>query len=258
MKHCCYSAISLWLAALILSAGCSSQLTSERFIDPDADQVLRNMSDKLLNMQHFTFNVNESMDVRVDTGQCVEFTRRSKIHMARPNMIFVDTEGDDAERSFWYNGESFIVLDRQTNQYAFAEVPDHVDDMLDYVVAEYGLTIPMADLLSDDPYESLTSNALQGTYLGLHDVGGRRCHHLSFQQEQINWQIWIDAGEDPLPRKLLIEYKQELDAPHFCAILTDWQVIDMSPGEQFTFHTPSGSQEIEIAELIGIPPGEQP
>lgn len=258
MKRYCCSTVSLLLAALILSTGCNSQSISERVMDPDADQALRNMSEKLLNMQHFAFNVNESMDERLGTGQCVEFTRRSKIYMSRPNMIFVDTEGDDAERSLWYNGESFTVLDKQTNQYARIEVPDRVDDMLDYVVAEYGLTIPMADLLSDDPYESLTSNVLQGTYLGLHEVAGRPCHHLSFQQEQINWQIWIDSGEDPLPRKLLIEYKQELDAPHFCAILTDWQVLDMSSGEQFTFQAPSGSQETEMAELIAIPPGEQP
>ena len=62
----------------------------------------------------------------------------------------------------------------------------------------------------------------RGVYLGLHDAAGVPCHHLSFEQATIDWQIWIDAGRDPLPRKLVIAYKTEDEVPQYSVTIRKW------------------------------------
>jgi len=67
-----------------------------------------------------------------------------------------------------------------------------------------GTVIPLADFLYANPYEHLMGSVQRGVYLGIHEAAGVPCHHLSFEQETIDWQLWIDAGKEPLPRKLVI------------------------------------------------------
>ena len=45
-------------------------------------------------------------------------------------------------------------------------------------------------------------------FLWLSKVQGQLCHHLAFRQEDIDWQIWIENGPTPLPRKFLITDKK--------------------------------------------------
>ena len=42
---------------------------------------------------------------------------------------------------------------------------------------------------------------------GLHLVRGIQCHHLVFIQDDIDWQIWIENSQTPLPRKMVITSK---------------------------------------------------
>ena len=75
--------------------------------------------------------------------------------------------------------------------------------------------MPLADLLYGDPYAVLTEDVTYSKYLGLHRAAGVLCHHLVFAQPTIEWQIWIDAGEQPLPRQLAITYVREPGEPQY-------------------------------------------
>ena len=77
--------------------------------------------------------------------------------------------------------------------------------------------LPLADFLYADPYAVLMEGVTYGRYLGIHQAAGVACHHLAFSQDTIEWQIWIDAGEKPLPRKLVISYVQEPGEPQYSA-----------------------------------------
>jgi len=70
------------------------------------------------------------------------------------------------------------------------------------------VTTPLADLLSDDLYSVLMKNAVTCRYLGLHYADGIKCHHIAATQKNIDWQIWVDAGDVPQLRKIVITYKQ--------------------------------------------------
>ena len=71
------------------------------------------------------------------------------------------------------------------------------------------------------------------------------CHHLVFSQETIEWQIWIDASDQPLPRKLVITYVHEPGEPQYSATIRRWRLDPKFPEELFTFEAPEGAQKID-------------
>jgi hypothetical protein len=105
----------------------------------------------------------------------------------------------------------------------------------------------MDDFISDDPYKVLTRDVESGIYAGLHEVDGVPCHHLAFRQSDIDWQIWIDDGLLPLPRKLLIVYKNEAGAPRYTARFSSWDLSPDLGDTVFEFEPPEGAEKIEFS-----------
>src|SRR6476469_4481445 len=98
----------------------------------------------------------------------------------------------------------------------------------------------------------------RGVYLGIHEAAGVPCHHLSFEQATIDWQIWIDAGAEPLPRKLVITYKAEDEVPQYTVTIRKWNLKAQLPDALFAFSPPEGAKRIDIVALggpQGIPSG---
>ncbi len=88
-----------------------------------------------------------------------------------------------------------------------------------------------------------------GRYLGLHQAAGVACHHLAFSQPTIEWQIWIDAGDKPLPRKLVISYVQEPGEPQYSAVIRRWNLESKVPEGLFTFEAPEGARRIDAKDV---------
>ena len=64
------------------------------------------------------------------------------------------------------------------------------------------------------------------------------CHHLAFEQATIDWQLWIDAGKDPLPRKLVITYKTEDEVPQVHGDHPEVESRATAAGCAVRLHTP--------------------
>ncbi len=214
------------------------------------------MSRTLNEAKAFSFHCVGVMDEVAKTGQLVQFSRDGRAVAVRPNKLFIEVKGDDVDRSVCYQGKTLTVLNKKDNSYASTKAPDTITKMLDFVVEEYGLTLPLADVLVKDSYTSLTANVQTGRYIGLHNVGGTPCHHLAFRQEAIDWQIWIDAGKTPVPRKLVITYKNEPGHPSYSATLDEWDLSPKIPPGRFEFKAPAKAKKIEMAELLGLKEGE--
>ena len=118
----------------------------------------------------------------------------------------------------------FSALDREQNVWASGNVPPTVDQALDWVFEQTGTVVPLADFLYADVYARLMADVQRGVYLGIHEAAGVPCHHLSFEQATIDWQLSIDAGTEPLPRKLVIAYKTEDEVPQYAVTIRKWNL----------------------------------
>ena len=125
-----------------------------------------------------------------------------------------------------------------------------LDDVLDYSYKKYGISVPISDLVYSDPYQTLIDKVVSGRLIGLHAVDGVLSHHLVFSQASIDWQIWIEDGARPVPRKLVITYENEPGSPQYIATLSEWTFQPRISDHYFTFQPPPGSAEIEFLENI--------
>jgi hypothetical protein len=174
--------------------------------------------------------------------------------LRRPDRLAGDATGDAIHRSFYYDGRTFSAIDKEQNVWASGTVPPTIDDALDWVFDQTGTVVPLADFLYADVYSRLMGSVQRGVYLGLHDVGGVPCHHLSFEQATIDWQLWIDAGPEPLPRKLVIAYKTEDEVPQYSVTIHKWNLSAKVPDQAFRFTPPDGAIRVDVTALAAAAP----
>ena len=131
-----------------------------------------------------------------------------------------------------------------------------VDDALRALEMEAGLDPPGADLLFSDPYAILVSGVESARYLGVAYVDGVECHHVAFREDKVDWQLWIRAGDAPLPMKYVITSKWVLGAPQHAVRLKNWNTSPQFPADQFTIAVPEGAPKIgtlavsEMGEIL--------
>lgn len=239
--------ILLGITVGAMLAGCAAP---ESKIDERADPVLKKMCAVLDTAPALKLRVRATMDRPVGTGQLAQFHRTSDITMVRPDRLNAYTKSDDGVWSVWYRGESLTIMDNEDNFFATEKVPGRIGEMLDYLVDNYDLVMPMADFLIGKTHESLLAQVESGEYLGLHKVGDTDCHHLLFRQESIDWQIWIDSGEKAVPRKIVITYFEEPDQPQYVAMMDDWDLSPHVTDSTFNFSPPAGAKKVSMSDLV--------
>jgi hypothetical protein len=217
-------------------------------VDPRAEALVRQMSDRLARAGAFALEADELYDEVPEHGPRRQLTGRRHVAVRRPDRMVADASGDAVNRSAWYDGRTLSALDKEQHVWAQGAVPPTVDGALDWAFEQTGTVIPLADFLYSDTYARLMAGVQRGVYLGIHGVP---CHHLSFEQATIDWQIWIDAGGEPVPRRLVIAYKAEDEVPQYSVTIRKWNLEARLPDALFSFTPPEGATRVEVSALAG-------
>jgi hypothetical protein len=215
-------------------------------IDPKADAVLKQMSQHLAAAKRFTFSSHNMIDRTLESGQKVQVARNQKVAVRRPDGIAAVVAGDLDDLQIWYDGKRVTMLNVRDNTYGVADVPPTLDATFDTLAQKYGLVFPLADLIFSDSYKTLTENVRSAQHLGTGYVLDVKCHHLAFRQEGVDWQIWIEEGANPVPRKVVITYKESAGYPQYIALLSDWNLAADVPDSQFTAKLPAGAKQVDF------------
>ena len=215
-------------------------------VDARVDALLRHMGDYLENASEFSFHTEVNYDRVLDGGQKILYGRRAEIAMRRPNRLHVIVNGDLVNERIWYDGKIFTLMDLSNFEYVKVEVPSTLDQALDFMAIEYGISSPVSDVLYSDVYAVLIENVATGTYVGQSEVRGVPTHHLAFTQASIDWQLWIEDGANPVPRKAVITYKNVPSSPQFTVWLSNWNFSPRLADSLFEFLPPDGAQQVEI------------
>jgi hypothetical protein len=215
-----------------------------------ADQKLRQMGDYLKSAQEFTFRADVVYDTVLEDGQKIQFGLALNVAVRRPDLLHAEIVGDEYHRVVVIDGAKATVYDAKANTYASIDVTGNLDEVLDYSYEKYGISVPVADLVYSDPYRTLIDQVVSGYLIGIHNVGDIRSQHLVFSQASIDWQVWIEDGARPVPRKLVITYKDEPGSPQYSATLSKWTFQPRTSDHFFEFEAPPGADEIEFLEDI--------
>jgi hypothetical protein len=255
-RHARIGALPLVLVATLVLPRLGWAQAGPVIIEPRADALLKQMSQTLAALKEFSFQNSSLTDEVTPTGQKIQYSKRSTVSIRRPDAIRAVVKGDRENLLVVYDGKTCTLFDPTRKEYARAAMPPTIDAALDTLATKYGIIAPLADFLFSNPYESFTGRIEAGVYLGEHDVNGTACHHLAFRQPAADWQIWIETGQRPLPRKLVITYKLLPGEPQFIANLDNWNLEPKFAAETFAFTAPAGAKEVELTPIPS--PATQP
>jgi hypothetical protein len=222
-----------------------------RLVEPRVEELVRRMSDRLAKAGAFALEAEETYDEVPRHAPRQQLTAVRRVALRRPDRFAGDVSGDALNRSYWYDGKALSVLDKEQNTWTSGTVPGTIDAALDWIFDTTGTVVPLADFAYADVYSRLMGAVQRGVYLGIHEAAGVPCHHLSFEQATIDWQLWIDAGPEPLPRRLVIAYKTEDEVPQYAVTIRKWNLEAKVPDEIFRFEPPAGARRVEIRAFVG-------
>lgn len=244
----------LWILWLI---SCTSVARSQEShhpsgIDSTAEMVLRQLSSRYQQMTTAVFHVVDSIDEVQADGRKLQFSTVRKIAVVRPDKFKVETQGDVIRRTVWFDGKLLTVLDQDRNVYAQLPFQGTIDQTIDMLQDQFGMSIPAADILSADLYTTMMADCKTLDYIGLGYAGEESCHHVAFTGEAIDWQLWISTGDAPSLRKMVITYKQLDGFPQYTLQLVRSDSIPQIDDSEFTCRIPAGFDKIEIQPIRPI------
>jgi hypothetical protein len=242
----------VWLLFLVSATAVFAQETgdpsrADTEIDPEALEVLRDLADHLGAAQQFAFEAETSYDSVQESGAKVEFGASRRILVSRPNRLRLEGQRrDGTEAVSVFDGMAIWVHSAAAQAYATIEQPGDLDEAVDFANGTLRMKAPLADLISPEFYDQVTGELTRAYYLGKTVVAGVPCEHLLLSNDYADFQLWIASGTEPLPRRIVITYREEPGQPQFRAQFLKW---DMSPANveaQLQFNPPEGAERIRF------------
>jgi hypothetical protein len=213
-------------------------------VKPQPMDVLKRMAVYIRSIDRFKVRVEKTTELILPSEQRLHADQTAEIAIQKPNRLRVNFQNLSGGRQLFYDGKTFSLYTPEPNVYASAAAPSTLDETLDLLENRYRISMPVADLLFADPESRLVQNLKSETYVGRVLVRGVVCHHLAFQTPEVDWEIWIEDGPKPLPRRLLLTDKSVEGSPQMTATLSDWNLAPQLPADLFTFNPPPNAQKI--------------
>jgi hypothetical protein len=218
---------------------------AKKEIEPQADKMLKQMADYLAKLRSFKVRSSSVDEVVTNEGQKLQFVSSSDVSIERPNRMKSEQVGAKNGLGFWYDGKTMTVACRSDWTYATAPAPATIDQTIDNVREKFQIEAPGADLLYSKPYEILTEQVTSGRFIGRETIDGVPANHLAFVGEDVDWQIWIKEGDEPLPVRFVITSKKVKGSPEFVVTLSQWQTKGAEGASTFAFTAPAGANKVD-------------
>jgi hypothetical protein len=124
--------------------------------------------------------------------------------------------------------------------------------------AEHLVEVPGADLLLSTAYDQLTEDVVDAKHVGTGVVDGVECEHLAFRNHDTDWQLWVETGARPIPRKYVITSKAVAQAPQYTLRIKELRTDVPSDPGAFVFKAPEGTKQVALdalGDIDEVPPG---
>ncbi len=215
-------------------------------VDPKADTVLRAMTTYMAGLKQFSIRTENSLEAVTAEGQRIQFVAPASLTVSRPDKLKADRRGDIVEQSFYYDGKSLTLFNPGSKHYATVPAPANIDAMLDFAKNQLDVIAPGSDLIDTRAYDKLMLDVTSGTYIAMAVVGGQRCHHLAYRGAEVDWQIWVRDGAQPLPCRYVITSKNVAGAPQFTLQVLEVNTQPRIAADSFRFVPPADARRVEF------------
>lgn len=218
-------------------------------VEPAAIATLARMSDYLKTLTTFEIVARTSQDLVTADDQKIQIDGINRYLVRRPDGFRVEVATDHRVRQLIYDGKHLTLYAPERGVYATVDAPPTAREALDIAEARYGLAVPLQDLFSwTDLSQHTRPEPETASVIGVTRIDGVDCDQLAFREGSVDWQIWIQRGDKPLPRRIVIIDRAQTSLPRYEGRLT-WNEPPQITADTFTFTPPTGAIPIGIATV---------
>jgi thiol-disulfide isomerase/thioredoxin len=175
--------------------------------------------------------------------------------------------------STYCDGEKLVTYLPSLKQYTVDEAPESLssignDEPIPVgMLAAGGAQSLQYAFLGDSVYDTLMEGVTQVKDLGTDSVDGVSCRHLTLSQEEMDWDLWIEQGERPVPHKVSMDlskqYGEAIDAAQNLEFrmtfrFRDWNTKPEFKDDDFRFTPPDGAQQVDSLFEDGMAEDDEP
>jgi hypothetical protein len=243
--------------ALVLAASLGLA-SGARADEADAKRLMKAMSDYMAKQTTVSFGFDSSLEIVTKDQQKLMLASSGTVNLRRPDKIRAMRDGGFAEVEMVFDGRTLTVVNKDANEYAQADVPGTLDNLIDELREKFHKPVPGADLLTSDLYDQLMPLVTDIKDLGTGVVGGTKCDHLAFRNQEVDWQIWIAQGDQPYPCRYVITAKQVDQAPQYTVQVRDWKTGGDITASDYQFKNVMNARKVDVSGLGDVDelPGE--
>jgi hypothetical protein len=217
--------------------------------DPAAEALVKKMSDYMGGLKSFSADAAVVDEMIMGDGLKLTALRSGSFKIRRPDHFYMSRKGMVRDQEVYYDGKHLRVHAKTAGAVLDLPAEGDVDMVLNKAVEVFGAELPARDLLSADSYTPLMEAVEESAALGLVDIDGRTCRHLVFRTDEVDWQLWVEEGDRPLPCRYTITSKWTYAAPQYSVTFSNWAMDPELTDDVFSFTIPEGMQPVTAEEL---------
>ncbi len=250
--------VALVLGVLALSMTLSTQVRAQPpAVDPAATQILQRMTEYLDGLTQFSVHTQNVVEDLLESGQRIDTVVSATVTVSRPNRLLAERRGEQVDQVFYYDGASLILYNPSDKVYASEAAPGTIEETLAFARASLGLLVPAADMVYRNAYPLMMQNVTSAIVVGKTVIRGVRCDHLAFSRPDVDFQVWVSDGDQPLPYMYVVTDKSTPSLVSVSTLMSEWNVSPDIADERFSFVPPEGVSKIDFMP-VDVNSGTQP
>jgi hypothetical protein len=217
-------------------------------IDPEALRAVEASRAYLRTIKTAEIRAEMTIDDVEEDDVTLEMLNRARYVFQSPDKLFIEWSSDRAIRRLYFDGTTATLFSPRLGYYAQKQEPGTVASMLIKAAENYGIVFPLPDIFVWAVKGGEPMNIRQAIVVGYARIAGVDTDQYFFRQPDLDWQIWIERGDHPLPRKIVITTRGDPAKPRVSALL-QWSVDPVIPDGTFTFVPPPGTTPVNLLAL---------
>ncbi len=240
--------LMLMVAPVLVAQDATPSASEQR-----AMSILKNMSEYLAKAERFSVTIRDGYDAVQASGQKIEYGEVRKVTVSRPDHLRFEIERSDGEKGLViFDGKEITVYTAKKNVYATVSRPGTLDQAIKYAVDDLKVRVPLALMLVSTLPSELDKLVVSADYVETTTITDVPCDHVAARTSTgVDFQVWVAQGSEPLPRRVVITYKDETGQPQFWADLSNWNLGPEVSDALFTFTPPNGADRIQFLTEVG-------
>ena len=217
-------------------------------IDTAATNALTRMGTYLRSLKAFHVEADVLTEEVLQDGQKAQLSNRVNLVAEKPNRLRMELTSDRKQRMFFFDGKTFTIFAPRQTFYAIIPAPSTINALAAMLEEKYDVDLPLVDLFRWGTPEANLDDIKAAKDLGASTVNGITTEHYAFRQPGLDWQVWIQNGDYPLPLKIVLTTTTDDARPQHQSTYT-WNLAPSYNEESFEFTPPKDAKKIPMADV---------